>query len=68
MDSTGHLAPAERSRYAEKIELIGVDPYNMNKNIFCADKELYPAIQYRDIVNYLVCLHSAYTMEQHQGC
>ena len=64
MDPTGHLSTLERQRYAEKIKLIGVDPYKIKKPDLSMNKDFYPSLQYPDVVNYLVFARSAYTTDQ----
>ncbi|XP_057698272.1 uncharacterized protein LOC130919508 isoform X1 [Corythoichthys intestinalis] len=57
------LDTESRNRYEQKIELIGVDPYEVKKDSLTTDLDSLPAISYYDIVNYLIHTKSAYTMQ-----
>lgn len=56
------LEPAVKSRYLEKLKLIGgVDPYDLKK--LSSDVTTLPSLTYPDIVNYLVFTPSVYTLD-----
>ena len=57
-----------RARYLQKLKDIGdKDPYEMRNDEWSTDVNLYPAITYPDIVNYLVNSCSAYSLEELKG-
>ena len=48
------LTGAAKNRYLEKVKLCTFDPYCLKNSEFSVETSLLPAIQYPDIVNYLV--------------
>ncbi|KAH3867663.1 hypothetical protein DPMN_030795 [Dreissena polymorpha] len=59
------LEGKERTRYEEKISLIGGrDPYAFSKGDLVSDNKCLPSVTYIDSVNYLINTKSAYTFEQ----
>lgn len=53
-----------KARFRYKALLYGFDPYKLKKSDFSEDLSLLPAVQYPDIVNYLVVQTSWTTMLQ----
>lgn len=55
-----------KARYLDKLKIIdGKDPYEVNKGEWKkTDIEKWPDLCYPDIVNYLVCSQSVYTLDQ----
>ena len=60
---SGLEAPA-KTRYLEKVKVCGCDPYSLKPSEFKEDMALIPAIEYPDIVNYLVLQTSWLTKTQ----
>lgn len=58
------LEQAVRTRYLEKVNLVGRDPYEIPASDWSYDVSLLPDVTYPDIVNYLVFQQSAYTVQQ----
>ena len=57
-----------RARYVEKISIIGgKDPHDLPKHMWTNDVDLFLSVTYPDIVNYLLFVTSAYTMEELQS-
>ncbi|KAH3866273.1 hypothetical protein DPMN_029333 [Dreissena polymorpha] len=49
------LEEKERTRYEEKISLIGgTDPYALSKGDLVSDNKCLPSVTYIDIVNYFI--------------
>nr|XP_054755271.1 uncharacterized protein LOC129261235 [Lytechinus pictus] len=58
------LDEASKARYEEKISFIGgVDPYSLPKRSWSEDPDIFPAISYADIVNFVLFSPSPYTLE-----
>lgn len=58
------LEGPEKERYREKVQLCGFDPYSLKKSDFEENVELFPELEYPDIVNYLVLQTSWLTSKQ----
>ena len=58
------LEPSAKTRYCEKVKLCGFDPYTLKPSDFDDDLASLPAIEYPDIVNYLVLQTSWVTNSQ----
>ncbi|XP_028415046.1 uncharacterized protein LOC114538132 [Dendronephthya gigantea] len=59
------LTNDSRKKYQEKLNLINnIDPYNVSSNFFTESMEMWPNIEYPDIVTYFLCSTSRYTKEQ----
>ena len=58
------LSKEERTRYEVKTGLIGLDPYEVGKDMFTTDYACLPRIKDLDIVCYLIYTKSAYTLDQ----
>ena len=59
------LDPEQRKRYDEKLQLISnINPYNVSSRFFDESMEMWPKIEFPDIVNYLLFSTSRYTKEQ----
>ena len=58
------LDPISKARYFEKLKLIdNRDPYEIPKKEWTNKVDLWPEIEYPDIVNYLVNTQSTYTLK-----
>lgn len=60
----GSLKGAEKTRYKEKVELCGFDPYSLKNSEYNDDSTHLPCIEYPDIVNYLVLQTSWATKQE----
>ena len=59
------LTNESRKKYQEKLNLINnIDPYNVSSNFFTDSVEMWPNVEYPDIVTYFLCSTSRYTKEQ----
>ncbi|EDO30018.1 predicted protein [Nematostella vectensis] len=59
------LDPEVRKNYNEKLKSIAnIDPYNVSRNFFTDSWDLWPEIQFPDIVNYLLFSTSNNTKEE----
>ncbi len=59
------LTNESRKKYQEKLNLINnIDPYNVNSKFFSESVEMWPNVEYPDIVTYFLCSTSRYTKEQ----
>ena len=58
------LTGPEKVRYKEKIDMCGFDPYSLKNADFSEDPAQLPAVEYPDIVNYLVLQTSWATKQQ----
>ena len=58
-----------RNRYSEKITIIdNCNPYEIVKNEWCDDVDLWPNVTYIDVGMYLLFSSSPYTAEQLKNC
>ena len=60
------LYPAEKERYLHKCKVFinGIDPYTLKDTESEKDLNLLPPVQYPNILKYLVCGVSYYTLDQ----
>ena len=59
------LTNESRKKYQEKLNMINnIDPYNVSSNFFTESMEMWPNVEYPDIVRYFLCSTSRYTKEQ----
>ena len=59
------LTNESRKKYQEKLNLINnIDPYDVSSNFFTESMEMWPNVEYPDIVTYFLCSTSRYTKEQ----
>lgn len=55
----------DRKKYNEKLKItLGIDPYNVNSKFFSDLMDLWPEVEFPDIVTYLLFSKSPYTKEQ----
>ena len=60
-----NLNAEERKNYSEKLKIINnINPYSAGSNFFSESMEMWPDIEFPDIVAYLLCSTSRFTKEQ----